>query len=173
MKIFVPCGNPTGVGGGCHGAASRGEFARIFATLLCMTGALQIDPDITRASTLPASVYADPAIYQRCREQVFAKSWQFVGDLDSVKVPGQVHPVTLLEGCLNEPLLLTRDHSDRLHCLSNVCTHRGNILCHAGGHEKSLICRYHGRRFDLDGTFKHMPEFEQAKGFPSAADNLP
>ena len=39
--------------------------------------------------------------------------------------------------------------------------------------EKGLVCRYHGRRFDLDGTFRHMPEFEGVKGFPSEADNLP
>lgn len=138
-----------------------------------MPGEFVIDPDITRASTLPASFYSDPAKIDLCRDRVFAHCWQFVGDSDSVKVPGQVHPFTLLDGCLNEPLLLTRDHADRVHCLSNVCTHRGNILCHAGGHEKNLVCRYHGRRFDLDGLFKHMPEFEQAKGFPSAADNLP
>src|SRR5690348_11608476 len=138
-----------------------------------MPGDLAIDPDISRASTLPASLYSDPAIFSRSIDRVFARSWQFVADSDSVKVPGQVHPLTMLEGCLNEPLLLTRDHHDRVHCLSNVCTHRGNILCHAGGHEKNLVCRYHGRRFDLDGSFKYMPEFEQAREFPSDADNLP
>src|SRR5262249_10888213 len=29
------------------------------------------------------------------------------------------------------------------------------------------------RRFDLDGTFRHMPEFEGVRGFPSPSDNLP
>jgi choline monooxygenase len=56
--------------------------------------------------------------------------------------------------------------------MSNVCTHRGTILCPHAGHEKSLVCRYHGRRFDLDGTFRHMPEFEGVAGFPSEKDNL-
>jgi choline monooxygenase len=138
-----------------------------------MSAPFDIHPDIREASTLPARFYSDPAIFDLCKQRIFARSWQFVGDTDSVKVPGQVHPVTMLEGLLDEPLLLTRDWNDRVHCLSNVCTHRGNILCQHGGHEKSLICRYHGRRFDLDGTFRHMPEFEQAKGFPSPADNLP
>ncbi len=138
-----------------------------------MAEALSIDPDITKASTLPARVYSDPAVHAACREKVFARSWQFIADTDSVKVPGQVNPVTLLEGMLDEPLLLTRDGADRVHCLSNVCTHRGTVLCPHAGHEKSLICRYHGRRFDLDGTFRYMPEFEKAEGFPSEKDNLP
>lgn len=132
-----------------------------------------IDPDITRARTLPARFYSDPAVFDAMRERVFARSWQLVADTDAVRTPGQVQPVTLLEGMIDEPLLLTRDQGDRLHCLSNICTHRGTILCANPGHEKSLVCRYHGRRFDLDGTFRHMPEFEQAAEFPSPDDNLP
>ena len=70
--------------------------------------------------------------------------------------------------------MLTRDRDDRLHCLSNVCTHRGTLVCEGeavvAGH---LRCRYHGRRFGLDGKFISMPEFEGAEGFPSAADDLP
>ena len=132
-----------------------------------------IDPDIRLAETLPARAYSDPAVFAACRKRVFAPSWQFVGDTDLVKVPGQVHPLTLLEGMLSEPLLLTRDQADRVHCLSNVCTHRGTVLCHGPGHEKTLTCRYHGRKFDLDGTFRHMPEFQGAAGFPSERDNLP
>ncbi len=133
----------------------------------------EINPDITRAETLPAPAYSDPAVYDLARDRIFRRSWQFIADSDAVKVPGQVAPVTLLEGCLDEPILLTRARDDRVHCLSNVCTHRGTILCEHGGVEKSLVCRYHGRRFDLDGTFRHMPEFEKAIGFPSEKDNLP
>ncbi|GJQ30490.1 MAG: choline monooxygenase [Phycisphaerae bacterium] len=92
-------------------------------------------------------------------------------------MPGQVKPFTLLEGCLDEPLLLTRDFDDQIHCMSNVCTHRGTILCEkgrgeGGGHERTLTCRYHGRRFGLDGAFKFMPEFKGVEGFPCEKDNL-
>ncbi|MFO0837488.1 MAG: SRPBCC family protein [Phycisphaerae bacterium] len=133
----------------------------------------QVDADIRRASTPAARIYTDPELYAAARERVFARSWQLIGDHDLVRVPGQTHPFTLLEGCLDEPLLLTRDFADQTHCLSNVCTHRGNLVCEAGGVERGLRCRYHGRRFGLDGVFQQMPEFEDAIGFPSAADNLP
>lgn len=136
------------------------------------TAPFQIHPDITQASTLPARVYRDPDIYRRILDRVFLPSWQFIGDSECVKTPAQVHPFTLLEGSLDEPLLLTRDLADRVHCLSNVCTHRGTTLVEKGGHEKTLTCRYHGRRFDLDGTCRYMPEFKDVVGFPSRTDHL-
>lgn len=132
-----------------------------------------VDPDICRAATLPARIYTDPAIYEAAKERLFARSWQFVADSACVKSPGQVAPFTLLEGCLDEPLMLTRDGDDRIHCLSNVCTHRGNLVVERGGHERFLRCRYHGRRFGLDGSFQSMPEFEGVVGFPAPCDDLP
>src|SRR5690349_7270673 len=119
---------------------------------------ITIDPDVRKASTLPGSFYSDRALFDACRERIFARSWQMVGDLDMVIVPGSVCPFTMLEGCLDEPLLLVRDLDDLLHCLSNVCTHRGNIVCEGAGVERNLRFRYHGRRFKLDGSFEHMPE---------------
>jgi len=54
-----------------------------------------------------------------------------------------------------------------------VCTHRGAIVVEGEGHQRSLRCRYHGRRFGLDGKFVSMPEFDTTVGFPSEKDNLP
>jgi len=133
---------------------------------------VHIDPDIAVADTLPGYVYRDQAVFEAQRERVFARSWQLIGHTDQVKVPGQVHPITILEGCLDEPVVLTRDFDDRIHLLSNVCTHRSNIVCEGPGNERHLRCRYHGRRFGLDGRFQHMPEFDQTKNFPTERDHL-
>lgn len=132
-----------------------------------------IHQDIRRASTAPARFYTDPALHETIRERIFARSWQLVGDTDPVRPPGQVLPMTLLPGLLDEPLLLARGEDDRLRCLSNVCTHRGNLLVESGGRCQVLRCRYHGRRFALDGRMLSMPEFEETEGFPSPADDLP
>ncbi|MEQ1935042.1 MAG: hypothetical protein ABL962_14380 [Fimbriimonadaceae bacterium] len=82
----------------------------------------EINPDITQAWTPPTSFYGDSAIFGYAKEAIFAKSWQWITDVDSVKVPGQVFPFTMLEGFLDEPLMFTRDRSDKINCLSNVCT---------------------------------------------------
>lgn len=133
-----------------------------------------VSPDIARASTLPSAFYTDPGLYELSKERIFAPSWQFLGSIDELcKVPGTVTPLTLLEGCLDEPIVLTRDTQDQVHCLSNVCTHRGMLVAETGGNERFLRCRYHGRRFGLDGKFQHMPEFEGVCNFPTERDDLP
>ena len=138
-----------------------------------MSGDFRIDPDISRAQTLPGRVYSDPAIYERQLERIFARSWQLVGDAAQVRTPGRVVPFTLLEGSLSEPLLLTSDEDCVVRCLSNVCTHRGALVVEGEGHAKTLRCRYHGRRFSLDGKLISMPEFDETKDFPSPKDDLP
>jgi choline monooxygenase len=138
-----------------------------------MESRFEIEPEIARASTPPSRVYYDPAVYSAQRERIFARSWQVAGDTARVKAPGHVLPFTLLGGCLDEPLLLSRDQTGELHCMSNVCTHRGALVVEGEGHVNSLRCRYHGRRFGLDGAMQFMPEFDDVENFPSAADNLP
>lgn len=132
-----------------------------------------IDADITRAHTLPGSFYFDAALFARARERVFARSWQWIGDLADVTLPHTLAPRVLLPGHLDEPLLLARDAGGELRCLSNVCTHRGKLLIDAPCRGEQIRCGYHSRRFDLAGRMLFMPGFEGAKDFPSPADHLP
>src|SRR5918911_2435720 len=132
-----------------------------------------IDEDIRRARTLPAAFYRDAATFERVRERVLARGWQMVDGAERVGQPGAVLPFAFLPGCIDEPLLLARDAADEGRALSNVCTHRGNLLCTDEAVVQSLRCRYHGRRFGLDGRFLSMPEFEGVRDFPSPADDLP
>lgn len=131
-----------------------------------------VDPDISKASTLPGSFYGDETLLRVLKGTAFARSWQFVGSSQVVKVPGQCYPHDLLPGFLDEPLLFTRDMDDVIHCVSNSCTHRGALVVEGPTLTKQLRCRYHGRRFHLDGKFLSMPEFEGCQNFPSDSDNL-
>jgi len=132
-----------------------------------------VDPDITRAATLDPAFYASDAAYAATRDRVFARTWQWLGDLTAVAEPGSLAPRDLLPGLLDEPLLLARDTEGTLRCLSNVCTHRANILVTAQCRADHIRCGYHSRRFDLAGRMTFMPEFADASNFPSPADNLP
>ena len=131
-----------------------------------------VHKDIEQAGTIPSQFYKDPKVFAEARDRVFTPSWQFVGDTDLVKIPGQTYPFILLEGLLDEPLVFTRDLKDELRLLSNVCTHRAMTVVESAGNERYLRCRYHGRRFGLDGCFQHMPEFENVCNFPSPKDDL-
>ncbi|MBL8343634.1 MAG: Rieske 2Fe-2S domain-containing protein [Rubrivivax sp.] len=140
-----------------------------------------IEPDVTRARTLDKRFYLDGEAWTLARERIFARAWCWIGDLADVATPGSVSPRTLLPGLLDEPLLLARDASGTgaasagtLRCLSNVCTHRGNLLVHEAATGVSGIrCGYHARRFDLAGRMTFMPGFEGACDFPAASDHLP
>ena len=132
-----------------------------------------VDADITKAKTLHAGFYTDPEVFEQCKERIFSPSWQFAGSTELVKAPGEVYPFTLLEGYLDEPLLLTNDKNGKINILSNVCTHRGNLVADKACKANNLRCRYHGRMFGLDGKFLSMPEFKEVENFPSEEDNLP
>jgi len=128
----------------------------------------EIDPDIRKARTLAADFYTDPAFFELSRDKIFARSWQFLCHAEEV---GNIQPLTILPGILNEPVVLVKT-SEWLSCLSNVCTHRGKILVEEPCQADLIRCRYHGRRFLLDGKFLSMPEFEGVEDFPTEADDL-
>jgi choline monooxygenase len=132
----------------------------------------EIDADISVARTLDTEFYTDPQVFDESREKIFSRTWQFIGDANRVSRSGNCYPFTMLENYLDEPLLLTRDADGQLHCLSNVCTHRGTVLIGKACHATNLRCRYHGRQFRLDGSFFSMPEFKEVKNFPSPEDDL-
>ena len=133
----------------------------------------EIDPDIARARSIDPVFYSAPAAYAATRDRVFARTWQWLGDLGDVVLPQSLSPRELLPGLLNEPLLLARDGDGTLRCLSNVCTHRANLLVRAPCRAREIRCGYHSRRFDLAGRMTFMPEFAEAHNFPTPADDLP
>ena len=133
-----------------------------------------VNENIQKAQTISKFVYTDEKLFFLQKEKIFEKNWQLLTDTDSVKIPGQYFTTKFLDPFIEEPVLLSRDYNDKVHCLSNVCTHRGTILAENNGHTtKHLRCRYHGRRFELDGTFHSMAEMDEAENFPSENDNLP
>jgi choline monooxygenase len=133
---------------------------------------LFVDPDIAVARTLPVEFYLADEHFRHSKERIFARTWQFLGDTDQVKDPGWVTPVTMLEQFLDERLILAKDKEGEVHCLSNVCTHRGNLVVEKPCQVHDLRCKYHGRRFHLNGQYASMPEFREVKNFPTNADNL-
>ncbi len=132
-----------------------------------------IDPNIAKAKTLDTSFYTSAEHLAAAKEKIFAPSWQFIGSREMVKFPGDVQPFILLEGYMDEHLVLTHD-TNGINCLSNVCTHRGNLVAYkACSKANNLRCKYHGRMFELDGTFVSMPEFKEVQNFPCSDDHLP
>jgi choline monooxygenase len=132
----------------------------------------QIISDITKAATLNGEFYTSERLFKDALEKVFSRNWQFITDDSKLKESQSAFPFRFLGELLPEPLVLINNEGS-INCLSNVCTHRGNILVNEPCIiKKNIICGYHGKQFDTCGRFKFMPKTEHMQDFPSKTDDL-
>jgi choline monooxygenase len=107
--------------------------------------------------TLPASWYSDPERFGRERQRVFGTEWLFAGFAASLREPGD-HLATDIAGW---SILVVVDDDGHLRGHHNVCRHRAGPLVDPGvGHSPSLVCRYHGWAYGLDGQLRSARDFE-------------
>ena len=116
---------------------------------------------VERAETIPSAWYTDPAYHELDRQAVFARTWQYVGDLSRLARPGDV-VVTEVAG---EPVIVVRDKAGELHAFFNVCRHRGGPLALKDENCDMLICKYHGWTYRLDGMLRGVPHFNRVELF--------
>ena len=119
-------------------------------------------------ATLPWSYYSDPAVLEREQRLLFSKSWHYVGNIHDLPVPGSAHPVD----AGGVPVVLTRDATDTIRALVNVCAHRGTVVCSAPQQRDTLVCPYHAWRYALDGSLKTAPRSDREPGFDPTTHGL-
>ena len=130
---------------------------------MSLVDVISIDKDISLAKTMPSSFYLDEKYFHKTLNNIFRHSWQFL--LHQDLIDSTVTPFYFLEDSIKEPLIISNINNE-IKCFSNVCTHRGNILCTNKSNNNNIKCSYHGRTFDLNGKMKNMPGFEGVKNFP-------
>ena len=82
---------------------------------------LFVDADIRKAETLPTSFYTDLNFFEASKTKIFEKSWQWIGDKDSLLSPVEnMAPVEFLTPLIDEPMVVVRDEDNQIQCLSNV-----------------------------------------------------
>ena len=125
---------------------------------------------LSAARTIPNSWYHDSEIAQLERENVFGRSWQYVGRGAQVAAPGSF----LTTSIAGEPVLVVRDRDGQLRAFANVCRHRAaRIVTEAVGTAKGFQCPYHGWVYDLNGKLKGAPEFDGVDDFDRRDCRLP
>ncbi len=130
-----------------------------------------IDENINYANTLSGDFYSSNDQFENSKENIFAKSWQLVCDDSNLSQSNFKKPFVYLDEFISEQLMIV-NNNQVFKCYSNVCTHRGNILIDKHCKKKEITCKYHGRRFNCEGEFIFMPEFNEVKNFPLKKDNL-
>jgi choline monooxygenase len=120
-----------------------------------------IDPEISRAWTLPANFYFDSDVARQERDRIFRRTWQVVGHRDQVASPGDYFTTQLV----GEPILVVRGADHQLRAFYNVCRHRAGPPAEGCGSRKLFRCIYHGWTYNLDGSLNHATEIEGVEGF--------
>src|SRR5437879_7221325 len=121
----------------------------------------QVQANIARAWTLPASLYYDPSVFASEKEKIFARTWQVVGHQSQVSKPGDFFTTELV----GEPLLIVRGTNGQLRGFYNVCRHRAGPPAEGCGSRKFFRCGYHGWTYGLDGSLISATEIEGVEGF--------
>ena len=109
-------------------------------------------PDL--APMLPRECYTSTEFFEYEREAVFARSWICVGHDTQIPEVGDY----LAAEAAGEPLLVVRSAPDRVHAMSAVCQHRGQILTREAGHTNRLFrCPLHYWTYDFEGRLFSAP----------------
>ncbi len=90
-------------------------------------------------------------------------TWYVAGE--SADLTTTPRPVRML----GQDFVLFRDTDGKAHCLSNVCIHRGGALCDGKIIEGSILCPYHGWRFNGDGACVEIPSLHPDAKIPKRA----
>lgn len=115
------------------------------------------------AQTLSAVHYRDPALYQKERTHVFARSWLLVAHDSQMPDAGDYVALTVA----GYPLVVVRGEDGLVRAFHNVCRHRAGPLTEdgSGNCRHAFICRYHGWRYTLEGRLASARDFGPAGEF--------
>ncbi|MEM7422295.1 MAG: aromatic ring-hydroxylating dioxygenase subunit alpha [Pseudomonadota bacterium] len=127
---------------------------------------LPITDDPVTSFTLPASWYVDPKIFDREKEAIFYRTWQYVAHKGHFQKPGDYVTVQICDQ--NVFVIMGRDGV--LRGFYNVCRHRAHeLLPGPQGNVKSVIvCPYHAWSFEREGALRGARFSKERPGFNKA-----
>ena len=119
------------------------------------------DPDPTRSMSLHADAYIEPRWLEIEQREIFARSWQWVCHVESLREPGSYLALEVA----GMPVALVRGGDGELRAFYNVCQHRAHELLAGSGRTDSIVCPYHGWTYELTGRLAQARRTADVAGF--------
>lgn len=123
-----------------------------------------------RLPDIPGGRYTDPEFLRLEQEHLWHKAWLYAAHVDELPEAGSFK----LWQRTGSPILLLRDHEDRIRAFYNTCRHRGGPLVRedAGTVPGGLVCGFHGWTYDLAGQLINLRDKRDFVGLDMSCRNL-
>jgi nitrite reductase/ring-hydroxylating ferredoxin subunit len=107
--------------------------------------------------TTTVTIDVTPEFFELEREAIFKRAWLNVGRVELLPRAGSYFTKEL--AVANTSIIVVRDRDGTVRAFHNICRHRGNKLVwndypgeEVSGTCRQFACKYHGWRYDLDGS---------------------
>ncbi len=116
---------------------------------------------------IPASNYTSKEFFEREKEKMWFRTWQYACGEDEIPDSGDTHVYELL----GQQVIVVRQADGSIRAFKNICRHRGRKLVNHSACKTSFRCAYHGLTWGLDGKLIENPF---AWDFPQlGSDDIP
>ena len=117
--------------------------------------------------TLSSEYYTNPAIYEREKEAIFYRTWQYVAHRSAFREAGDYVTLRICD----QNIFVMRGGDGVLRAFYNVCRHRAHeLLSEPQGNVKSaIVCPYHAWTFEREGGLRRARFSEERPGFDKAS----
>lgn len=136
----------------------------VVARHTCDIGKFDTDPE--KSYTLPAPYYIDPAIFEREKQAIFFKTWNYACHASQVAEAGAFVTVQIID----QNIVVLRGQDGVLRAFYNVCSHRAHELLSGCGRTNMITCPYHAWTYHTDGRLRSAIGQKKVQGF--AADDF-
>lgn len=113
-----------------------------------------------RDDFVPKAPYYKPEYVQLENDLLWPKVWQVACRLEEIPRSGDY--VTYMVA--DESIIVSRVDESTIKAYYNVCQHRGRRLTEGSGNAKHFFCRFHGWRWNLDGSPREVLDRDDYRG---------
>jgi len=120
--------------------------------------------------SLPAWLYHDRDFFEAERRHLFARTWHLVCHVNDLPKAGDYYTLDML----GEKFVSLRGADGKVRSFHNVCRHRASRLADgdSGNCGHRLVCPYHAWSYDLDGSLKSIPPWQNFEDLDKSRHGL-